>query len=56
MLGYPAATTREEKLEMTNEIKNRLLVHYKESILAVGVYGSIGQGTDDLFQILKCMS
>jgi kanamycin nucleotidyltransferase len=38
---------------MANEIKNKLLVHYKESILAVGVYGSIGQGTDGPFSDIE---
>lgn len=46
MLEYPAPTTRKEKLEMANQIKNKLLNRFKESILAIGVYGSIGHGTD----------
>lgn len=46
MLEYPIPTTREEKLEIANEIKNRLLARFKKSILAIGIYGSIGQGTE----------
>ncbi|MGE8204528.1 kanamycin nucleotidyltransferase C-terminal domain-containing protein [Heyndrickxia sp. NPDC080065] len=43
MLAYPVATTREEKYKMIEEIKDRLLAKYGEKILAIGVYGSIGQ-------------
>lgn len=46
MLKYPAATTREEKLTIANEIKTRLLARFKQSILAIGIYGSVGQGTE----------
>jgi kanamycin nucleotidyltransferase len=46
MLEYPVPTTREEKLEIVNIIKNRLLNRFNDSILAIGVYGSLGKGTD----------
>lgn len=46
MLPYPAPTTREEKLEMTNTLKERLLAARGDDILALGVYGSIALGTE----------
>lgn len=46
MLPFPAATTREEKIEIINEVKEKLLNTYKENILAIGAYGSIGLNTD----------
>ncbi|PLR79244.1 KNTase domain-containing protein [Bacillus sp. V3-13] len=46
MLPYPAYTSREEKIEMISSIKERLLSKYGEDILAIGVYGSIGQEKD----------
>lgn len=45
MLQFPYPTTREEKLRIANEIKTRLLNRFKESILAIGIYGSTGKGT-----------
>lgn len=46
MLPYPTATTRNEKMQMIEEIRKRLLLNYRDKILAIGVYGSIGQGND----------
>ncbi|MCG7409653.1 KNTase domain-containing protein [Paenibacillus sp. ACRRX] len=46
MVVYPVCTTREEKLAMIEVLKNRLLAKHKHAIMAIGVYGSIGQGTD----------
>ncbi|MFB7305001.1 kanamycin nucleotidyltransferase C-terminal domain-containing protein [Heyndrickxia sporothermodurans] len=46
MLTFPVPTTREEKFNMMNEIKDRLLSKHGTKILAIGVYGSIGQEKD----------
>ncbi|MDY0404158.1 kanamycin nucleotidyltransferase C-terminal domain-containing protein [Virgibacillus sp. 179-BFC.A HS] len=46
MLPYPMATSREEKMEIIGEIKERLLQKYGANILAIGVYGSTGRKTD----------
>ncbi|MBS4201212.1 KNTase domain-containing protein [Bacillus sp. FJAT-49732] len=46
MLPYPTATTRNEKNQMIEEIRKRLLFKYRDEILAIGAYGSIGQGMD----------
>ena len=46
MLPYPAATTREEKMNIIHQIKDRLLQLHGDSILAIGLYGSIAQKID----------
>ncbi|QHJ69969.1 kanamycin nucleotidyltransferase C-terminal domain-containing protein [Planococcus halotolerans] len=46
MLTYPAPTTRKEKFEMINTLKDRLLAAHGDDILAIGVYGSIALETD----------
>lgn len=46
MLPYPAPTTREEKLEMIDTLKERLLAARGGDILAIGVYGSIAFGME----------
>lgn len=46
MLSYPAATTREEKMNIIHHIKDRLLQLHGDDILAIGLYGSIAQGID----------
>lgn len=46
MLPFPASTTREEKLELIDKIKNRLLHKHGDNILAIGVYGSIALESD----------
>lgn len=46
MLPYPYKTTREEKMKVIGEMKDRLLDEYGDAIVAIGVYGSIGQHTD----------
>ncbi|WP_033542058.1 kanamycin nucleotidyltransferase C-terminal domain-containing protein [Planococcus sp. CAU13] len=45
MLPYPAPTTRKEKFEMIDTLKERLLAARGDDILAIGVYGSIALGT-----------
>jgi len=46
MLSYPAATTRAEKLDFIDKIKNMLLNKYGEDIEAIGIYGSIAREKD----------
>lgn len=46
MLSYPTATTREEKMNIIHQIKDRLLQLHGDNILAIGLYGSIAQGID----------
>ncbi|WP_211748186.1 kanamycin nucleotidyltransferase C-terminal domain-containing protein [Paenibacillus sp. Marseille-Q4541] len=43
MLPFPAETSRKEKLDFINEIKNKLLDKYDEDIEAIGIYGSVAQ-------------
>ncbi|MGM1049288.1 MAG: kanamycin nucleotidyltransferase C-terminal domain-containing protein [Bacillota bacterium] len=43
MLPFPAETSRKEKLDFINEIKNKLLEKYDEDIEAIGIYGSVAQ-------------
>ncbi|MGZ9583033.1 hypothetical protein [Paenibacillus marinisediminis] len=43
MLPFPAETSRIEKLDFINEIKNKLLDKYEEDIEAIGIYGSVAQ-------------
>lgn len=53
MLPYPTATTNEEKLKVIDEIKNRIINTYGDSVLAIGVYGSIALGTDGPFSDIE---
>ncbi|WP_456276360.1 kanamycin nucleotidyltransferase C-terminal domain-containing protein [Bacillus sp. AK128] len=46
MLPYPRPTSREEKIDMIDKIKDRLLKVYGDEVLAIGAYGSIALGTD----------
>ncbi|MGM7700458.1 kanamycin nucleotidyltransferase C-terminal domain-containing protein [Pseudalkalibacillus sp. Hm43] len=42
MLSFPAPSTREEKFEMIEYVKDRMLQLHGDKVVAVGVYGSIG--------------
>src|SRR5690606_27797466 len=53
MYPYPTATTPEEKLQIINEIKNRLLSTHGDKILAIGIYGSVGKGTDEPYSDIE---
>ncbi|MGN7300545.1 kanamycin nucleotidyltransferase C-terminal domain-containing protein [Ferdinandcohnia sp. SAFN-114] len=46
MLSFPVATTRKEKIDIINEIKERLLIVHQDNIIAIGVYGSLGLESD----------
>lgn len=46
MLSFPFATSRKEKFDIINEIKERLLIAHPNNILAIGGYGSIGLKND----------
>lgn len=46
MLSYPTSTSRVEKLEFIDRIKNMLLTKYSDDIEAIGIYGSIAQEKD----------
>ncbi|MDQ0178001.1 kanamycin nucleotidyltransferase C-terminal domain-containing protein [Bacillus chungangensis] len=52
MLPYPTAS-RDEKIEIINKIKERLLNVYRDNILAIGVYGSISQENDGPYSDIK---
>lgn len=45
-MNGPIAMTRNERLDICREIASRLHEVYGESILAIGIYGSIARGTD----------
>ncbi|MCD8510189.1 MAG: KNTase domain-containing protein [Bacillus sp. (in: Bacteria)] len=53
MLAYPAATSRQEKLDLAKEIVTRLQEKFGDTILAIGIYGSLAQGTDGPFSDLE---
>ncbi|WP_123040978.1 kanamycin nucleotidyltransferase C-terminal domain-containing protein [Cohnella candidum] len=46
MQPYPVPTTREQKLAFARSVKDRLLSLHGDAILAIGIYGSLGRGTD----------
>ncbi|OHR63609.1 KNTase domain-containing protein [Bacillus sp. HMSC76G11] len=46
MLSFPAKTTREQKMNMIELIKEKLLNTYEQKIVAIGAYGSVGFETD----------
>ncbi|MBW5445437.1 KNTase domain-containing protein [Cohnella sp. CFH 77786] len=46
MMPYPCSTTREEKLHFVYRAKDKLLALHGDGILAVGIYGSLGRGSD----------
>ncbi|MEK4439239.1 nucleotidyltransferase domain-containing protein [Paenibacillus sp. FSL K6-2862] len=46
MLSFPAETSRKEKLDFINEIKNKLLEKYDKDIEAIGIYGSVAQAKE----------
>lgn len=46
MLAYPSATSRQEKLDFAKEVATRLQEKFGDTILAIGIYGSLAQGTD----------
>ncbi|MDQ0207568.1 kanamycin nucleotidyltransferase C-terminal domain-containing protein [Alkalicoccobacillus murimartini] len=45
MLPYPTPTTLNEKQKLAIMIKDKLLAKYDDTILAIGLYGSMGLGT-----------
>lgn len=38
--------TREERMKIVHEIKERILDKYGDDVKAIGVYGSLGRQTD----------
>ncbi|MEC0240164.1 kanamycin nucleotidyltransferase C-terminal domain-containing protein [Paenibacillus dokdonensis] len=55
MLDYPAATTRTEKKDIIGQMKDRLLQIHGETILAIGLYGSIAQGIDGPYSDIEIL-
>lgn len=53
MLPYPIATTRTQKLEMIEHLKERLLQSYGNQILAIGAYGSIALESEGPFSDIE---
>lgn len=53
MLLYPIATTRTQKLEMIELLKERLLQSYGNQILAIGAYGSIALESEGPFSDIE---
>ncbi|QQE80625.1 kanamycin nucleotidyltransferase C-terminal domain-containing protein [Alicyclobacillus sp. SO9] len=49
----PMPTSRQEKLDMIDEIVNRLLARYASAIVAIGVYGSIALESDGPFSDIE---
>ncbi|WP_195575679.1 kanamycin nucleotidyltransferase C-terminal domain-containing protein [Paenibacillus sp. 1001270B_150601_E10] len=45
-LSYPNQTTREEKLKHAHTVKELMLNRYDTAVIAIGIYGSLGAGTD----------
>lgn len=53
MLAYPAQTSREDKLKFVHLVKEKYLQRYQEAIMAIGVYGSLGKGTEGPFSDIE---
>lgn len=45
-LTYPSSSTREEKLKHAHMIKELMLNRYDTAVIAIGLYGSLGAGTE----------
>ncbi|WP_339322060.1 kanamycin nucleotidyltransferase C-terminal domain-containing protein [Paenibacillus sp. FSL W8-0194] len=52
-LLFPFPASREEKLQMVDEIKNRLLELHGDDILAIGIYGSTALGKEGPFSDIE---
>ncbi|MGE7093291.1 ANT(4')-I family aminoglycoside nucleotidyltransferase [Lysinibacillus sp. NPDC048646] len=52
-MNGPVKISRSERLQTVQEIAVRLQEVYKESILAIGVYGSVSRGTDGPFSDIE---
>lgn len=53
ILAYPYNTSREEKWRFIEQIKDRLLAKHEDIIIAIGVYGSIGQHSDGAYSDIE---
>ncbi|MDR9856490.1 kanamycin nucleotidyltransferase C-terminal domain-containing protein [Paenibacillus sp. VCA1] len=53
MLPFPFPASREEKLQIVDRIKNRLLDLYGDDILAIGIYGSTALGKEGSFSDIE---
>lgn len=46
IVNGPIIMTREERMKIVHEIKERILDKYGDDVKAIGVYGSLGRQTD----------
>lgn len=54
-MNGPIKMTREDRLRIAYEIKDRLLERYGEKVKAVGIYGSLGRKTDGPYSDIEMM-
>ena len=52
MPGGPKPMARARRLELSFEIAAQVQRHYRDRVLAVGVYGSVARGTDEPYSVL----
>lgn len=53
IVNGPIIMTREERMKIVHEIKERILDKYGDDVKAIGVYGSLGRQTDGPYSILR---
>lgn len=53
IVNGPIIMTREERMKIVHEIKERILDKYGDDVKAIGVYGSLGRQTDGPIRILR---
>lgn len=51
IVNGPIIMTREERMKIVHEIKERILDKYGDDVKAIGVYGSLGRQTDGPLQM-----
>jgi kanamycin nucleotidyltransferase len=55
MPGGPQPMDHSHRLELAREIAGRFQAHYGESVLALGVYGSLARGTDGPYSDIELL-
>ncbi|HCV6541350.1 TPA: aminoglycoside O-nucleotidyltransferase ANT(4')-Ia [Staphylococcus aureus] len=55
IVNGPIIMTREERMKIVHEIKERILDKYGDDVKAIGVYGSLGRQTDGPYSDIEMM-
>lgn len=56
IVNGPIIMTREERMKIVHEIKERILDKYGDDVKAIGVYGSLGRQTAPNAKLARCYS